>query len=84
MGTPVERTRRVIAQTMCNIESYLDNTMETCEDFVYGWLPTLDTSLRVNNGNQVEFKFFEKETSCRTAALQSQSAMCKNMRMQKW
>ena len=77
----VERTKNVLADSLKNIESYLEFTTETGDDFEGGWLPTLDFSLRVNNDNQVDYKFYEKETSCKMA-LQSKSAMCENNKMQ--
>ena len=77
----VEVTKRALAHTMQGIEAYLEFTMETCEDFEGGWLPTLDTSFRVNKANQVEFKHFEKETSS-TMTIQSKSAMCENVKHQ--
>ena len=61
--TPTERTRRVIQGTMMDIESFLRFTMETEEDFVSGWLPTLDTDLRVVNNNTVQYTFYEKPVS---------------------
>ena len=77
----IEVTKGALAQTMQGIEAYLEFTMETCEDFEGGWLPTLDTSFRVNKANQVEFKHFEKETSS-TMTIQSKSAMCENVKQQ--
>ena len=79
--TGLKRTKRVLAQTMEGIESYLEFTVETGDDFEGGWLPTLDTSLKVDSGNQVDFKFYEKDTICKMA-LQSKSAMCENNKMQ--
>ena len=37
-------------------------TMESGEDF-YGWLPTLDLSVKVAEDNQIIYKFFEKPTA---------------------
>ena len=42
---------------MMGAESYLSFTVESGEDFEGGWLPTLDTNLKVNKANQVQFKF---------------------------
>ena len=44
---------------MCQngIFDFMDFTVETCMDYEDGWLPTLDTSLKVNEYNVVEYKF---------------------------
>ena len=45
--TGAERTRRVIEATMNPVEDYLSFTTEIGEQFEGGWLPTLDTSIKV-------------------------------------
>ena len=75
------RTKRILEKTMLGLEDYLQFTMESGEDFVDGWLPTLDTNLRVDNANQVQFKFYEKET-CAKKTVQKQSAMEENAKIQ--
>ena len=74
-----QRTKLILKETMKGVEDYLTFTVESCEDFggVGGWLPTLDTELRVNKENQVEFKFYEKETTTRKT-VQKTSAMEEN------
>ena len=57
------RTRDILGSTMGNIESYLEFTVESGEQFEEGWLPTLDTSIKVNKDNKMEFKFYEKGTT---------------------
>ena len=79
--TPIERTKRVLMGTMGNIEGYLGFTAETEEDFLDGWLPTLDTALRVTDQNQVAFKFWEKPTNC-NRTLHMRTAMGENQKIQ--
>ena len=63
-------TKRVILGTLDEVEPFLRFTIESQEDFPTGWLPTLDTSLRVNGKNQIEFKFYEKpEASKKTVQM---------------
>ena len=61
------RTKNILAETMKNITSRLNFTMETGEEFDDSWLPTLDISLLVNNNNQILYKFFEKPTAIKDA-----------------
>ena len=64
----------------CEVEPFLRFTIESQEDFPTGWLPTLDTSLRVNGKNQIEFKFYEKpEASKKT--VQMKTALEENTKM---
>ena len=49
--TGAERTRRVIEATMNPVEDYLSFTTEIGEQFEGGWLPTLDTSIKVIKGH---------------------------------
>ena len=46
-----------------------------------GWLPTLDTNLRVSGDNLVQFKFYEK-TTCSKKTVQRTSAMEENSKIQ--
>ena len=46
---------------MEGVENYLKFTGETGEDFEGGWLPTLDTNLKVTKENKVLFKMYEKD-----------------------
>ena len=55
-----EITRRVLEQTMNSVEEYLQFTTEIGEEFQDGWLPTLDTSFKVGEQNQILFRYFEK------------------------
>ena len=80
--TPTELTRNVLAGSMKDIESFLEFTFETCEDFENGWLPTLDTCLRVeDNNNTVSYNYFEKDT-CNKMTIQLRSAMNENQKIQ--
>ena len=55
--TPTERTKRLLADTMRGVEDSLQFTYETCEDEGFdGWLPTLDTCLRMRGDNILEYK----------------------------
>ena len=62
----IEVTKRILHGTMTGIESFLEFTMETEEEFD-GWLPTLDTNIRVEERtNIILYKFFEKPMSANT------------------
>ena len=75
------RTKEIIAKTMAGIEDYLQYTAESGSEFPEGWLPTLDTSLKVDKTNQVKYRFYEKETAVKTT-VQKESAMEENIKMQ--
>ena len=63
-------------------KKFLKFTMETGEDEgCNGWLPTLDTSLKVDERNIVQYKYYEKPTSSREC-LHANSAMNMNSKMQ--
>ena len=66
---------------MGGLMGFLKFTMETGEEFQDGWLPTLDTSLRVNERNLVLYKFYQKEVSSNTV-IQRCSAMAENSKIQ--
>ena len=59
----LERTRKIMAGSMGIIEPYLEFTTETEDDFQDGWLPTLDTAMRISEDNRVLFRFWEKPTN---------------------
>ena len=79
--TPLEMTVTILRETVTGVETYLEFTFETGADFEDGWLPTLDTSLRVNKDNQVDFKYFEKPTTTNTTIKKS-TAMGENAKVQ--
>ena len=79
--TGEQRTKEIIKNTLMGVEQYLEFTVESGEEFVDGWLPTLDTSLKVGEQNQILFRFFEKETSS-TKTVQKRSAMEENSKQQ--
>ena len=79
--TPERRTKELLAKSMEGVESYLQFTMESGEDFEGGWLPTLDTSLKVGGDNQIMFKFYEKETTSKRT-VQKRTAMEQNTKIQ--
>ena len=57
----VQRTTREITKAMCSMTSFLRFTGEDVSMFDGGVLPTLDTSLWIENG-LIKFMFFEKPT----------------------
>ena len=61
--SPEMRTKSILAKTMEGVEEYLEFTMESGEDFEGGWLPTLDTSLKVGEDNRVMVRFYERNHS---------------------
>ena len=79
--TPERRTKEILAKTMEGVEDYLTFTMESGEDFEGGWLPTLDTALKVGNNNQIQFRFYEKETTSKRT-VQKRTAMEHNSKIQ--
>ena len=48
-----KRTKEILGKTMENIEDYMSFAVESGEDFSDGWLPTLDTTIRVEEDNTV-------------------------------
>ena len=68
--SPIERTKRAIHGTMIDLENFLTFTMETGEEFEGGWLPTLDTKLRVEKNNKVLYTHYEKPMASNTYGLQ--------------
>ena len=75
------RTKELIKNTLSGLESFLEFTVESGEEFDNGWLPTLDTSLKVGERNQILYRFFEKETSS-SRTVQKRSAMEENSKHQ--
>ena len=57
----VTRTTKVITKAMCSLMSFLKFTGEDCTDFPDETLPTLDTTLWIEN-NIIMHKFYEKPT----------------------
>ena len=54
--------------------------METGDDFGDGWLPTLDTNLKVTSGNMIMYKHFEKPMNS-NVTLQMDTAMGEDPKM---
>ena len=79
--TPTERTKRVVAGSLNEVESFLMFTTESGEDFEDGWLATLDTSLKVDQNNKVLFRYWEKPTNT-NRVVQKRTAMGENMKVQ--
>ena len=76
-----EVTVGVLKGTVSGITDYLNFTFETGEDYNDGWLPTLDISVRVNERNQIDYRYFEKPTTTNTT-VRKESAMSENPKMQ--
>ena len=80
--TPTEVTKRILLNSMRDVEPYLRFTVETGEDPEFGgWLPTLDTNVMVTNENIVRYKFYEKPTTTQITILKN-SAMAENSKIQ--
>ena len=78
--TPEQKTSSILLESMQGVETYLKFTVETPEDFD-GWLPTLDTNLRVEGNNQVSYMFYEKPT-CTNTVIRKESALSENQKVQ--
>ena len=52
----LERSKLIVQESIKRLEEY-DFTMETENDFPDGFLPSLDTSLKVDSKNIILFKF---------------------------
>ena len=79
--TPMEMTRGIIEKSINGIMQFLEFTTETGDDYADGWLPTLDTSLRVNGRNIVEYRYYEKPTTT-NATIRKTTAMSENPKIQ--
>ena len=58
----------------------MEFTVESAMDFKDGWLPTLDTSLKVNKDNTIHYRFFEKTTTS-SMTLQMNTSIEENTKM---
>ena len=76
----VEVTRRVIEASMQEVLPFLKFTTEVGEG-EEGWLPTLDTQVRVEGNNMISFKYYEKPTVT-NVMVQKRSAMGENSKVQ--
>ena len=80
--SPTQVTARALAGSMEGVEKFLKFTIETCEDTgFFGWLPTLDTCLRVEPNNTINYKFYEKPVSSKRT-VQDKTAMNTNSKLQ--
>ena len=77
----IEITKRVMLETLNGVDESLKFTIETEEDFYDGWLPTLDTKLKVTRSNQVLHGYFEKPTNS-NVTLQRRTAMGEDSKLQ--
>ena len=76
----IKLSRDVLEGTMEGLQHFLKFTMETGEDFQHGRLPTLDTSLWVDQQNVVHYTFYEKPM-CLNQVLQKDTALPENCKM---
>ena len=76
-----EITRRGLLGSINGVEEDLQFTIELSEDYEDMWLPTLDTSLKVDGSNQVLYKFYEKPT-CSNVTVQRNTAMGEDQKVQ--
>ena len=74
-------TLDILKDSMRGVMSYLTFTYESGQDYQDGWLPTLDTSLLVDQDNKVLYKYFEKPTTTNTTILKT-TAMAENPKVQ--
>ena len=65
---------------MKGVETFLDFTVESGEDFEGGWLPTLDVNLKVGSDNVIMYKFFAKEI-CSSITVQKRAVMEENKKI---
>ena len=75
----MEVTKRFLHGTMTGIETFLEFTMETEEDFS-GWLSSLDTNLTVGKDNIIYYKFYEKPM-CANTVLHARTAMSEDAKV---
>ena len=47
----------ILKEIVVGVMSFLQSTFESGED---GWLPTLDTSLRMTQDNIIEYRYYER------------------------
>ena len=76
----LEVTRRIIHESMQEVLHFLKFTTEVGEG-EEGWLPTLDTRIRVEESNLVSFSYYEKPTVT-NVMVQRRSAMEENSKVQ--
>ena len=67
----------MVQASMQGLTHCLAFTVETCEDFSNGWLPTMDFQLRVNEQNIIEYSFYDKPTAP-NRCLQPETALNQN------
>ena len=61
--TAPEITQNIIADSLRGIAEYLEFTVESGAYYEDGWLPSLDTSLKMNQDNIMEYRYYEKPTT---------------------
>ena len=77
----LEVTRDALASSMKGVASYLSFTYESGEDYPDGWLPSLDTSIKVNPCNQILYRYYEKPTTT-NITIRNSTAMAENPKIQ--
>ena len=73
--------RRVLAGTMGGVEEFLEFTTEIGSEYPEGWLPTLDTALKVTPQNKVIYRFYKKPEGAKST-IQLRTAMGENSKNQ--
>ena len=76
----LEVTETILGRSMQDIYPFLKFTTEVGEG-VEGWLPTLDTQLRVEDNNVVSYRFYEKPSTTNTM-VPKRSALTENSKLQ--
>ena len=78
-STWTSRTARTVKDIVNSCNKTLRCTVETCDDFEDGRLPTLDTNIWMEGGKVVN-TFYEKEMSAKTV-IHRDSALSENSKM---
>ena len=73
----VQRTKNAVGASLDGLVECLTFTVETCEDYDDGFLPTLDLNIKVDDDGEIVYKFYEKPTSSQVC-LQADTAMAQN------
>ena len=70
IASRTSRIRTLLLKIFNNMNRDLKFTLELPEDFEGQWLPTLDTSLKLENG-RMSYRFFEKSMSSKYCMMRS-------------
>ena len=78
--SPTRRTADVLRDSMNDVFSFLNLTIEIAEDFEDKKLPTLDLKVWMSLDNKILFEFYEKPMNT-NMVLQRKSALSENIKM---